>query len=110
MLYVGLCSVPLCTTAQIFKCVDPKTGAKTYSGVPCATTHQATTLATPHYPTLRASHSTQPSSVSQAVQDRSEPLERMTRSTSSDVSGRVEVSYDKTNSIECEEEKRKVAV
>lgn len=104
LLYFGLCLVPLCAHAQVFKCVDPKTGAKTYSGVPCASADRTTILATPHYPTPS-------SAVPQQAPVQSAPPARATRLVSAtDGSGRAGGGHDKANSSECEEAKRKIAV
>ena len=40
----GVCAVALPAAAQVYKCVDPKTGAKTYSDSGCAQSAQGTTL------------------------------------------------------------------
>lgn len=110
MLCFGLCIVPFGVSAQIFKCVDPKTGAKTYSGNPCAASDQGTTLATPRYPKPTVSRPSQPS-VSQTEQIRSEPLDhRVSSATLDNSSSRSEASHEKAYSIECEQAKRKLAV
>jgi len=109
-LWFGMCIVSFSSSAQIFKCVDPKTGTKTYSGTPCAISDKATTIATPHYPTTSTSRHTQ-SAASQTDQAGSQPLDHRGRlSAPSDLSDRSETSHDKKNSIECEQAKRKLAV
>lgn len=109
-LCAGLCLVPFCANAQIFKCVDPKTGAKTYSDVPCAPLDRAATILTPRYTTPSTTRQPQ-LSASQAEQGRSEPLERQARLANlTDLADATEASRDKANSIECEQAKRKLAV
>lgn len=110
LLCFSMCIAPFSASAQIFKCVDSKTGAKTYSGTPCAISDRATTIATPHYPTTSTLRPTQ-FSASQTEQVRSETSGHGERlATPGNLSSRSDASHDKANSIECEHAKRKLAV
>ena len=111
LLCLGLCAVPLYANSQIYKCVDPKTGAKTYSSIRCSNDDQATTIATSARSTPNSSLSGQASLRSHTGKYREVQVESSTGSVSTlDPTNRSEPSHDKSGSIECEQARRKLAV
>ena len=57
---VGGYAFALSTAAQVYKCVDPKTGAKTYSDSGCARSAQRTTMEALPPVVTRAPQATRP--------------------------------------------------
>ncbi|MBD8654566.1 DUF4124 domain-containing protein [Oxalobacteraceae sp. CFBP 13730] len=104
---VGGYAFALPTAAQVYKCVDPKTGAKTYSDSGCARSAQRTTMEALAPVVTRAAQATRPA----PVQDwRAEDARGGMQPAAAEPVGSIAPPQGDPNSYECEQAKRKLAV
>jgi len=104
---VGGYAFALSTAAQVYKCVDPKTGAKTYSDSGCARSAQRTTMEALAPVVTRAAQATRPA----PVQDwRAEDARGGMQPAAAEPVGSIAPPQGDPNSYECEQAKRKLAV
>ena len=111
-LAVGWCAVALPAAAQVYKCVDPKTGAKTYSDSGCARSAQRTTMEALPPVIGRLAQGTQAARYAPApVQDwRAEDARGGLQAGAALPVGSIAPPQGDPNSYECEQAKRKLAV
>jgi len=106
---VGWCAVALPAAAQVYKCVDPKTGAKTYSDSGCARSAQRTTMEALPPVLKRSAQATQ--SAPAPVQDwRAQEERGGLQAGAAEPVGSIAPPQGDPNSYECEQAKRKLAV
>jgi len=104
---VGGCALALPAAAQVYKCVDPKTGAKTYSDSGCARSAQRTTMEALPPVVTRAPQATRPA----PAQDwRAEDAHTGLQAVAAEPVGSIAPPQGDPNSYECEQAKRKLAV
>jgi len=104
---VGGCALALPAAAQVYKCVDPKTGAKTYSDSGCARSAQRTTMEALPPVVMRAAQAMRPA----PVQDwRAEDARAGLQAVAAEPVGSIAPLQGDPNSYECEQAKRKLAV
>jgi hypothetical protein len=104
---VGGCALALPAAAQVYKCVDPKTGAKTYSDSGCARSAQRTTMEALPPVVMRAPQAARPV----PVQDwRAEDARAGLQPAAAEPVGSIAPPQGDPNSYECEQAKRKLAV
>ena len=105
---LGLCAIASPAAAQVYKCVDPKTGAKTYSDSGCARSAQRTTMEALPAVIQRAPQARQ--SAPQPVQDWQVSGARGgSQTVAAQPVGSMEPPQGDPNSYECEQAKRKLA-
>lgn len=109
---VGVSAVALPAVAQVYKCVDPKTGAKTYSDSGCARSAQRTTMEALPPVIAPAPHETQAARYAPApVQGwRAEDARGGPQAGAAQPVGSIAPPQGDPNSYECEQAKRKLAV
>lgn len=104
---VGGCALALPAVAQVYKCVDPKTGARTYSDSGCARSAQRTTMEALPPVVTRAPQATR----SAPVQSwRAEDARAGLQAVVAEPVGSIAPPQGDPNSYECEQAKRKLAV
>lgn len=109
---VGWCAVTLPAAAQVYKCVDPKTGAKTYSDSGCAHSAQRTTMEALPPVLKRSAQATQATRSAPApVQEwRAQDAYGSPQAVAAEPVGSIAPPQGDPNSYECEQAKRKLAV
>ncbi|MBD8628155.1 DUF4124 domain-containing protein [Oxalobacteraceae sp. CFBP 13708] len=104
---VGGCALASPAAAQVYKCVDPKTGAKTYSDSGCARSAQRTTMEALPPVVTRAPQAARPA----PVQDwRADEARAGLQPAVAEPVGSIAPPQGDPNSYECEQAKRKLAV
>jgi len=108
---LGLCTLAVQANAQIYKCVDPASGAKTYSDTGCVSRAQRTTIAPLPGPAQSLVRPEQSARLSQGMPA---PAASATRESSytppADPVRSIAVSGGDPDSYECEQAKRRLAV
>lgn len=109
---VGACAVALPAAAQVYKCVDPKTGARTYSDSGCARSAQRTTMEALPPVVGRSAQETQATrSAPVPVQDwHAQAARGGPQAVMAEPVGSIAPPQGDPNSYECEQAKRKLAV
>ncbi|WP_332876197.1 DUF4124 domain-containing protein [Massilia sp. S19_KUP03_FR1] len=118
---ISLCTLALQANGQISKCIDPKSGATTYSNTGCATHEQITTIRTAPAPTqaapaaapvaapVAASVAASPANLPPVLPDKA-ATDRLVQAELARLSREADAARNKASSFECEQAKRALAV